>query len=174
MLDAGAWGVVVPMVNGPEDARAAVAAAFYPPKGARSRAGGLRPYYGADYYTAANDEVMLVVMIETPEAVEQCEQILAVSGIDACLIDACLIGSGDLTLTMNCERDSEELELAVDRVTRAGRANGVPIGLSVVSVEEASLWSRRDILFVLSTNEMNLLNQAAHDFVGSMKQALQR
>jgi 4-hydroxy-2-oxoheptanedioate aldolase len=95
-LDAGALGVVVPMVNSPEEARAAVAACRYAPDGARSW-GPIRAQFsvGADYFRRANDEVACIVMVETKQAVDRLDEILDVPGIDAVYV-----GPSDLSITL--------------------------------------------------------------------------
>jgi 4-hydroxy-2-oxoheptanedioate aldolase len=96
VLDAGAMGVIIPMVNSPEEARAAVAACRYYPKGARSFGPIRAAYYaGTDYYAGANDQVACIPMVETRQAVERLEEILAVPGIDAVYV-----GPADLSITL--------------------------------------------------------------------------
>jgi 4-hydroxy-2-oxoheptanedioate aldolase len=102
MLDAGALGVVVPMVNSVDDARAAVAACRYAPAGARSwgpvraqLSGGGGYAGGGDYFSRANNEIACCVMIETKDAVERLDQILEVPGIDAVYV-----GPSDLSITL--------------------------------------------------------------------------
>ena len=86
LLDRGALGIVVPMVNSADEARAAVWAARYPPLGSRSAATPMVEHLGADYVERANDEVFLAVQIETAQALEQVEDILSVKGVDGCWI----------------------------------------------------------------------------------------
>src|SRR5947209_2450933 len=84
VLDAGALGVIIPMVNSVEEAKAAVAACRYFPLGSRSFGPTRAGYYaGSDYYRGANTEVACIPMIETRQAVERLDEILAVPGIDA-------------------------------------------------------------------------------------------
>jgi 4-hydroxy-2-oxoheptanedioate aldolase len=80
-LDAGARGIIIPMVNSPEEARAAVAACRYAPLGKRSY-GPLRAntHYGPDYFANANTDIICLVMIETRQAVEQVDAILSTPG----------------------------------------------------------------------------------------------
>jgi 4-hydroxy-2-oxoheptanedioate aldolase len=95
VLDAGALGVIIPMVNTPDEARRAVAACRYAPVGARSfgpLTAGVR--YGGDYFRTANDTVACIPMIETQRAVESIDDILSVPGIDAIYI-----GPADLSIT---------------------------------------------------------------------------
>jgi 4-hydroxy-2-oxoheptanedioate aldolase len=95
VLDAGAMGVIIPMVNSVEEAQAAVAACRYFPKGARSFGPTRATYYaGTDYFLGANDQVACIPMIETKQAVERLDDILAVPGIDAVYV-----GPADLSIT---------------------------------------------------------------------------
>jgi len=95
-LDAGAYGLVVPMVNTREEAEAAVQATRYPPLGSRSIGGSrTRLYGGADYVEKANDEILLIVQIEHIDAVRNAREILGVPGVDAYFI-----GPGDLCASM--------------------------------------------------------------------------
>jgi len=96
VLDAGAYGVIVPLVNTPEEAARAAGACRYPPIGMRS-AGPNRVFFyaGDDYLEHANDDVICLVMIEHILAVECLEDIARVPGIDGFFI-----GPGDLALSM--------------------------------------------------------------------------
>lgn len=89
VLDAGALGVIVPLVNSAEDARRAVAAAKYPPNGVRGFAFSRMNDWGVqfqEYCRDANDAIAVVVMIESRQAVESIEAILAVDGVDGVFI----------------------------------------------------------------------------------------
>jgi len=129
-LDAGAWGVVVPMVNSGAKAEQAVAAMRYPPLGSRSVGGG-RFACGFDttvdqYFRHAGDELLLVVQIEHIRGVEAADAILAVPGVDACFI-----GPNDLAASMGIgigvplESDDPRLVEAIDHVRRACDRHGV-------------------------------------------------
>jgi len=94
-LDLGAYGVIVPYVNSAEEARAVVRAAKYPPLGQRSWGPVRGAFYGAsDYFQRANDELLVVVMLETKRAADDAGQILAIDGIDGCII-----GPNDLAVS---------------------------------------------------------------------------
>lgn len=128
VLDAGAMGVVVPLVNTPEEARAAVSACRYAPQGARSYGPTRAPFYaGADYFDNANREVACIVMVETKDAVARLDDILAVEGIDAVYV-----GPSDLSVTLGLppgpanEGAFEEARL---RIAERCRAHGVPAGM---------------------------------------------
>ncbi|MBE6633645.1 MAG: hypothetical protein E7620_04785 [Ruminococcaceae bacterium] len=89
VLDMGADGVIVPLVNNAEDARRAVAAAKYPPLGVRGFGYARMNQWGKNfdaYAEEANDRIAVIVMIESREAVEHIDEILEVEGVDGVLI----------------------------------------------------------------------------------------
>jgi len=96
MLDAGAMGIIIPMVNTPDEARAAVGACRYAPAGRRSY-GPTRAalYAGADYFSRADDEIACIPMVETKQAFSVLDGILAVPGIDAVYV-----GPADMSITL--------------------------------------------------------------------------
>ena len=106
-LDAGAYGIICPMVNTKEECEKFVAACRYPPKGYRSfgpiRA---RMYAGDDYFKHANDTLLNFAMIETSEAVDNLDKILSVEELDAVYI-----GPSDLAVTMGYAPGAYEKEV---------------------------------------------------------------
>src|SRR6202165_1657957 len=99
VLDNGAHGIVVPMVNSREEAEAAVAAALYPPTGNRSVGGSVHALnFGTsanDYYAHANEELLIVLQCEHIQSVENADAIFSVPGIDAIFV-----GPNDLAASM--------------------------------------------------------------------------
>ncbi len=95
LLDRGAMGIVVPMVDSVQEAQAAAEAVRYPPVGGRSGGAFGTGFLGDGYMRWANDEIFLAVQIETVGAAEVAEDILAVEGIDGCWV-----GPGDLSMSM--------------------------------------------------------------------------
>src|SRR5439155_15042840 len=99
VLDNGAYGIVVPMVNSRAEAEAVVNAARYAPKGNRSIGGQLHAANfetdPATYYAKANEEILVVVMMEHVDAIEAADEILSVPGIDVVFI-----GPNDLLNSM--------------------------------------------------------------------------
>lgn len=95
VLDLGAQGVVVPMVNSREEAEQAAQAAKYPPLGGRSRGGDAWYHFGDNYTETANEKTILLVQLEHIKAVAMAEKILAVDGVDGFLM-----GQVDLALSM--------------------------------------------------------------------------
>jgi 4-hydroxy-2-oxoheptanedioate aldolase len=95
ILDAGAYGVICPMINTGEQAEAFVKATRYQPIGQRS-AGPLRAtmYAGADYFKNANDTIITLAMVETKEAVDNLDDILSVPGLDGIYV-----GPSDLAVS---------------------------------------------------------------------------
>ena len=114
-LDAGAYGVVVPMVNNREEAESAVAACRYPPQGNRSF-GPLRAsiYAGAGYAQEANSELACIVMIETEEALQNLDDIMSTPGVDGVYI-----GPADLAYALGLVPTGDNNDpLHVETVTK--------------------------------------------------------
>ncbi|MDQ2082229.1 aldolase/citrate lyase family protein [Xanthobacteraceae bacterium Astr-EGSB] len=167
VLDAGALGVVVPMVNSAREAEAAVKAAFYPPRGQRSKGGAATAIHGDDYATWANDHVLLMVMIETSEAVEHADEILAVPGIDLCLV-----GTSDLSFEMGCGRTAEPIGAAIAATISAGRAHGVAVGTAIGSPEDIAKWRSLEPAFYLISHDHGLLTAGSRSLVTNLRQRL--
>lgn len=133
-LDAGAMGVICPMISTVAECEAFVGACRYPPAGYRSY-GPIRAalVYGADYASHANAEVLTLAMIETAEGLENVEAIAAVPGLDGIYI-----GPSDLSLALGGDprQDTDEptLMAAFDRIMAASRAAGIRVGLHTSSV----------------------------------------
>jgi 2-keto-3-deoxy-L-rhamnonate aldolase RhmA len=135
LLDNGALGVVVPHVDTPKQARAIAGAFCYPPRGTRSW-GGPPAAYGyespglAEAQAAINAEILVVAMIESPEAVENAADIAAVQGIDVLLI-----GSSDLTSALGIagQTGHEKLIDAYAEVGAACRRHGKVLGMGGVA-----------------------------------------
>lgn len=129
VLDAGAEGVIIPMVNTPEEAAAAVASCRYAPEGSRSfgpiRAG---TSLGSGYYPEANGQVACIPMIETRQAVGRIDEILAVPGIDAVYV-----GPADLALTYGVapgvDNPDPDYQAGLATVVAACRAKGIAPGI---------------------------------------------
>jgi 4-hydroxy-2-oxoheptanedioate aldolase len=145
-LDAGAIGVIIPMVNTAAEAEAAVAACRYAPAGERSIGpiGAMTRHAG--YFRAAG-EVMCIPMIETAEAIENVDAIAAVPGVDALYV-----GPADLSLTYGlrpaADQTDDRFHQALAKVVAACEANGVIPGVHA-SAELAQ--ARRDAGFRMIT-----------------------
>ncbi|MBI4493672.1 MAG: 2,4-dihydroxyhept-2-ene-1,7-dioic acid aldolase, partial [Chloroflexi bacterium] len=173
-LDAGAYGVVVPMVNTAEDAVRAVRACRYPPQGDR-RVGGVSPrlFGGADYLARANDELLLVIQIEHVEAVRHAREILSVPGVDAYLI-----GPNDLSASLgfppSYDTDAPSYREALETVLRVGKELGVPAGIHVSSAEVALRRIEQGYQFVSIASDTAFMAAAAGSAVGKLREGLRR
>ncbi len=157
VLDAGALGVIVPMVNSVGEAAAAVQACRYPPEGARSW-GPIRASRVYDEYSpaAANAAVACIPMIETAEAVESLDQILALDGIDAIYV-----GPADLSISYGQEPAADnpgEFAAALEHIVDSCRRHGVVPG---IHTRPALAQKRRDQGFRMITVASDLLGLAA-------------
>jgi 4-hydroxy-2-oxoheptanedioate aldolase len=129
VIDAGSLGVIVPMVNTPEQARLAVRACRYAPVGDRSvgpMGAGVR--FGSRYVANANDVVQVFPMIETPDAIAAVDDIAAVPGVGGLYV-----GPADLSLGMGfrvgMDQDSADFDAALGRVVAACQRNGIIAGV---------------------------------------------
>lgn len=137
MLDMGANGIMYPRVTYVEDVERLVQATRYRPLGARGAdfgpAAGGYGLFDFDEATAwANEQVQLMIQIETPEAVEQVDAIAAVKGISILFI-----GPGDLSFTLGkqCQADAPHIVDAMERTAAAAKSNGLAWGMPVLSME---------------------------------------
>jgi len=128
-LDAGAYGIICPMISNAAEAAALVSACRYPPVGTRSfgPARGLL-YGGSDYAAHANDEILVLGMIETWGGLDDLEAIVATPGLDGIYV-----GPNDLALALgyatNPESDEPEVMAAVARIVAATKAHGKLSGI---------------------------------------------
>ncbi len=124
-LDAGAYGVICPMINTREEAQKLVAWTHYAPRGTRSF-GPIRAsiYGGADYAQHANDTVVVFAMIETTQALDNLDAIMSVEGLDAIYI-----GPSDLSLSLGCRAVLDDLdpkaEQALDHILARAKAHNL-------------------------------------------------
>jgi 4-hydroxy-2-oxoheptanedioate aldolase len=129
ILDAGAYGVICPMVNTREQAEALVQACKYPPRGYRSW-GPVRAsiYAGTDYGDHANEDIIVMPMIETAEALKNLDDILTVPGVDAIYV-----GPSDLSLALGCKPRLDQTDAPVveaqQKIVEACKRHGVIAGI---------------------------------------------
>ena len=162
VLDCGAWGVVVPMVNSKAEAEQAVDAARYHPLGSRSVGGsGHAMSFRAsstDYYARANDEILLVLQIEHIDAVERCDEILGVPGVDACFI-----GPNDLAASMGLglgtplESDEPAVVEAIEHVLNTARGLDVAPGIHTSGVDGLNMRISQGFQFLALASESRFM-----------------
>lgn len=165
VLDAGSYGIVVPMVNSAAEAKAAVEAAKYPPDGIRSAGGGRWRYWaGPDYTQYANEEILVVVQIEHIDAVRNVREILSVPGVDACFI-----GPNDLAWSMGLQfakgPERAAHEEAIQEVLRGAKEVGVPAGIHARSKEEVVERIAQGFQFIACLNEGHFMFDGAEQAV---------
>ncbi|MFC3999066.1 HpcH/HpaI aldolase/citrate lyase family protein [Nocardiopsis sediminis] len=160
-LDAGAAGVIVPLVNSAADAAAAVAATRYPPHGIRSY-GPMRSMLRIGPVPAeANDSTLVLAMIETPQGLEDVEAICATPGLDGIYV-----GPSDLRLAVGGATSTdpavdEVFDAAVVRVREAAAAAGIAAGIHTPSGEVAARRLAEGFTFASVASELVHLEQAA-------------
>ncbi|MGH7127810.1 MAG: HpcH/HpaI aldolase family protein, partial [Planctomycetaceae bacterium] len=171
-LDAGAMGLVVPMVNTPEQARRAIDAAKYPPLGNRSIGGGLHALNfsatAGEYFAHANDEILVVLQTESPEGVENAEAIYSLPGVDAIFV-----GPNDLWAQMRTtggEPTAEQHEAMMQRVLAAGKKVGTPVGLHVQTAEDAQRRIQEGWQFIAVGSELKMMISEAQKICRALDQ----
>ncbi len=142
VMDAGATGVMVPMIKSAADAQSAVDAVYYPPRGQRGVGLARAQGFGAsfqDYRQWLEQNAVIVVMIEHIDAVNAIDSILAVPGIDAYII-----GPYDLSGSMGRPGDLNhpDVQTAINRILEAGKRAGKPGGIHVIEPDLEALQQR--------------------------------
>jgi len=169
-LDAGAYGLVIPMVNSKEEAIKAVQASRYPTVGVRSYGGPrARLYGGDDYFAHSNEEIALIIQIEHIDAVDRIDEILSVKSLDAYFI-----GPNDLTASMGIKLgldnpDPRHIE-AVNKVLAAGKKHHVPGGILVNSPEVANQRIAQGFQFVAVGSDEGFLRSATSTALSKVQQ----
>ncbi|MEM7424327.1 MAG: aldolase/citrate lyase family protein [Pseudomonadota bacterium] len=172
-LDIGLRGVMVPMVESAEEARAIVDAVRYPPDGRRGAAFGFAhdDYTGGDpapKMQARNDEIVLIAQIETERGLENAEAIAATPGIDVLWV-----GHFDLTnfLGVPGQFQSPAYLAAVDRVVRAGRAHGKGLGFMPANADWAREYKGYGFNMLAVGPDQVLFGEAVRDLLRIVEQA---
>ena len=177
MLDAGAYGIICPMINDRAEAETLVEAMRYPPRGARSfgptRAAVVA---GADYATRADDEVLCFAMIETERGVANLEEIVATPGLDGVYI-----GPADLTIGVTrgrlppgFDREEEEMIAVIERIRATAHGAGIKAALHCGAPDYAARAIGWGFDLVTLLNDARLLASAAAASVGRTRELLGR
>ena len=169
-LDAGAYGVICPMVNTREEAQRFVAYTSYAPKGTRSF-GPVRAllYGGADYPAKANETIVRFAMIETAQALDNLDAILSVEGLDAIYI-----GPSDLSLALGCKPTFDDVEpkvaQAIDHIVARAKAHGVVAGIHNGRSDVAKARIARGFRFVTVSSDARLIAAGSQQVLSEMRQ----
>ena len=164
LLDEGALGIIVPMVDTPEQAKAAADACRYPPAGTRSWGWGRAVRHNPDYTTTVNDEIFVAVQLESVQAVENAEAIMATPGVDGCWI-----GPGDLALSLGIHPSvsygDERHEAAIARVLEACRNTGKIPGFAAFTPQEARKRAEQGFLFLTAGTDFLFMDEGVRNGV---------
>ncbi|MCD6357955.1 MAG: hypothetical protein J7L75_05210 [Thermoproteales archaeon] len=159
-LDAGVMGVMVPHVDRADEAKLAASYVRYPPKGVRGVGPRRAALYGLarEEYMKVAEDVMLIVQIESREAVDNAEDILSVEGVDAYFI-----GPADLSASLGVTGGlrNPEVVRAVERVASVGEAQGVPGGIYCASRSDLELALRLGLRMLALGSDYRLLVEGA-------------
>jgi 4-hydroxy-2-oxoheptanedioate aldolase len=168
-LDAGAYGIVCPMINNRAETESFVGAMRYAPLGYRS-SGPIRAalYGGADYHAKANDIVVAFGMIETAEAIDKLDEILSVKGLDAVYI-----GPSDLSISFGHPPGGDKTDAwmmeALNKVLEACKRHGVKPGIHCLAPPYAKKMIEMGFMFVTVGGDARFLTAAAQAAVQEMR-----
>lgn len=168
-LDLGAYGIIVPLVNNAEEAAKAVAACRYPPVGMRS-SGPVRAvhYGGADYQAKADDEIIVMAMVETKEGIANLEEICATPGLDAVYI-----GPADLSYALDLaprgdNPDPKHLETC-NTILAAAHKAGIKAVMHCAGAEFAAGAVERGFDMVMLTSDLHSMIAGAKAQLDALK-----
>jgi 2-keto-3-deoxy-L-rhamnonate aldolase RhmA len=172
IMDVGARSLLVPMVQNAEEARRAVAATRYPPQGIRGVAGAPRAnLYGrvANYHRNANQDICVLVQVETRAALDQVEAIAAVEGIDGIFV-----GPGDLAASLGHLANSghPEVQAAIADFLARCRTAGKAAGILIADPDEAMRCLEVGFAFVAVGSDVGILTKGAEKLAAQFKQRL--
>ncbi len=172
VMDAGAHGIVVPMVNSAVEAARAVAATRYAPQGSRGVGLGRAQGYGVsfqDYLEWQRDGPVVIVQIEHKDAIDQLDDILTVPGVDGFII-----GPYDLSCSMGLpgQFESPEFVDAIVRIRDAGQRIGCPAGVHIVEpdLEQLEQKIREGFTFIAYSVDFRMLDVSARQGLAKMKE----
>jgi 4-hydroxy-2-oxoheptanedioate aldolase len=170
-LDLGAYGILVPLINTAEDAAKAVAACRYPPVGMRS-SGPVRAvhYGGADYVAKANDEIVVMGMVETKEGLANLDAICATPGLDCVYI-----GPSDLAFAIGMSPRPDNPDPAhmatCDRIRDAAHKHGIKAAMHCASAAFAAGAVKRGFDLVMLTSDLACLVAGVRKQLDDLKAA---
>ncbi len=170
LLDAGALGIICPMINTAEDAEALVRYASYAPRGTRSF-GPTRAVmsHGADYASKANAQVITLAMVETVEALRNIDAIVATPDLTGIYI-----GPSDLSLSMGhtpkLDQDEPEVVQAIGTILAAAKKAGVRAGIHTMSIDYArKMLDQGFDLVTVGGSDIRIYSAAVAECVAQMR-----
>lgn len=174
VLDIGVDGVMVPMIESVEDAEELVESVRYPPEGRRGIAGGRAAGYGldlTDYFENADQSILTIAQIETPNGLDDVEEIASVDGIDALFV-----GPSDLSgsLGVFADWDDQEYISAVERVVEVGRATGTATGSLAVRPDDIERRLTHGFDYLIVGKDTTVLVEAHEEAIDEYESTLDR
>jgi len=166
VLDAGVSGVIFPFTSTPEVAAQAVAACRYPPHGRRGSGGALArfawPDRDAAYPDSADQNVMVITIIEEAHAVERADEIAATPGVDALFI-----GTSDLSFSLGLrgDQDDPKLHAAIARVVEAAKRHGKPVGRPAATPRHIQQYIEQGFLLFQAPTELGFMAAGARCYL---------
>ena len=164
ILDAGAFGIVVPHVSTPKQAEAIAKAMRYPPRGIRSAGTGRIAVYGADYRATANDQILVIPQIEDLEGIDNTEAIMSVEGVDAGFL-----GPGDLSISMGVQPGHPDHEAAVQKFLAGCKKVGKPCGMPARTAASAKQRIAEGFQFLDVASDLRILEAGAQAIVTALR-----
>lgn len=172
VLDAGAMGLICPMIETAEDTAGFVRACRYPPQGIRSY-GPIRArlYAGDDYYAEANRNILAFAMIETAASVENLAEIAATPGLDGLFV-----GPFDLSVSLGLPKIADfsdpELLNILRQVQQISKEKRLVPGIFTASVEDAALVAEMGFRLVSNRSDTDMLEEIAREKLMAMKEKI--
>lgn len=174
ILEDGAAGLMIPLVNTPEDAAALAYAVKFPPLGQRGLDGASldNDFYmdgTATYPAEANNETFLIVQIETPESLSNIEAIAATPGVDGLFI-----GPGDLSLRLECAPDwtNPKMAAAQDAVAAAAAKNNIAWGHPAGTAEQIAAMAKKGARLIACGSDFGAIYAALPNFAKTLAEGL--
>ena len=157
-LDIGAYGLIIPWINTKEEAIRAVQACKYPPEGVRGVGPRVAAINDPEYLSTANEEILVIVQIETAEAVENVDDIFSVKGVDAFFI-----GPSDLSTSLGVMRQINDQKVvhAITKVVSAGKRAGISSGVFCYGLDDAKKRLEQGFQFIAVGGDLRFLVDGA-------------
>jgi 4-hydroxy-2-oxoheptanedioate aldolase len=171
VLDAGAFGIVVPMVDTVEQAQTAIRAAKYPPTGNRSLGGSLSALNcccsSGEYFKKANDEILVILQTESPRGIANAEAIYSLPGVDAIFV-----GPVDLRAQMRSpdgtEATEDAFQAALQQVVDIGKRTGTPTGMHVMDAQAARKRADQGMQFIAIGSELRMMTERGRELLAQL------
>jgi 4-hydroxy-2-oxoheptanedioate aldolase len=169
LLDAGAYGIICPMINSREECERFIGACRYAPDGYRS-VGPIRAamYAGADYIPNANKTVLAIAMIETKQAVENLDEILSTPGLDGIFV-----GPSDLSVSLGhaagFDPEFPEVMAAIEKIVERSKVHGIAPGIHAGSVRWALMMQELGYRFITLLSDLRLIQWSAAKAIAAFR-----